>query len=143
PDDQAGFTPLYSSDFHSPGGFDWRPSSNVLWIADRKADGPALLSAVGSTAGDHKRGVRLATFSLPGETVPSSVAFYRGGLMPTFRNDLLIASEQGRHLLRVRFDSVDQTRVIGTERLLQDTVGGVRAVAVSSSGAIYIATSDA
>ena len=37
PEDQAGLTPLYSSDIYSPGGFDWRPASNVLWIADRGA----------------------------------------------------------------------------------------------------------
>jgi glucose/arabinose dehydrogenase len=143
PADQAGFTPLYSSDFHSPGGFDWRPGSNVLWIADRDARNSARLSAVGSTAGAQKRGVRIASYALPSGTVPSSVAFYRGGLMPTFRNDLLIASEEGRHLLRVRLDSVDQTKVVSTERLLQDAIGGVRVVAVSTSGTIYLATVDA
>lgn len=141
PEDQAGFTPLYSSDLHSPAGFDWRPASNVLWIADRDARNSARLSAVGSIGGAQKRGVRLASYTLP--SAPSSVAFYRGGLMPTFRNDLLIASEEGRHLLRVRLDSVDQTKVIGTERLLQDVIGGVRVVAVSPSGTIYLATVDA
>jgi glucose/arabinose dehydrogenase len=143
PEDQAGFSPLYSADFHSPGGFDWRPSSGILWIADRDIGGPARLSAVGSTAGDRKRGVRLASYSLPSGTVPSSVAFYRGGLMPTFRNDLLIASEEGRHLLRVRFDATDQTKVVGTERLLQDAIGGVRVVGVNPAGTIYVATADA
>jgi glucose/arabinose dehydrogenase len=142
PADQAGFTPFYSSDVHSPGGFDWRPASNVLWIADRDARSSARLSAVGSAAGAQKRGVRLASYTLPSGTVPSSVAFYRGGLVPTFRNDLLIASEEGRHLLRVRLDPEDQTKVIGTERLFQDAIGGVRVVAVSPAGTIYLATAD-
>jgi aldose sugar dehydrogenase len=141
PEDQAGFTPVYAADLHSPGGFDWRPSSGVLWVADRVAPNSARLNVVGA-AGPQKRGVKLGSYVLPSGTMPSSVAFYRGGLIPAFRNDLLIASEEGRHLLRVRFDSVDQTKVIATERLLQDAIGGVRAVAVSPSGTIYVATAD-
>ena len=143
PNDQAGLTPLYSADVHSPGGFDWRPSSSVLWIADRASDGSAKVTAVASTPGATKRGVTLTTYALPRGTIPSSVAFYRGGLIPAFRNDLLIASEAGRHLFRMRFDSVDQTKVIGTERLLQNAIGGVRVVAVNPRGTIYLATAGA
>ena len=43
----------------------------------------------------------------------------------------------------MRFDSVDQTKVIGTERLLQNAIGGVRVVAVNPRGTIYLATADA
>jgi glucose/arabinose dehydrogenase len=143
PADQAGLTPMYGSDFHSPRGFDWRPASTVLWMADRVSDGSARLTAIESPAGTEKRGVRLATYVLPRGTVPSSVAFYRGPLIPAFEHNLLIASEEGRHLYRVRFDSADPTKVIGTERLLQDAIGGVRAVAVSPGGTIYLATEDA
>jgi aldose sugar dehydrogenase len=143
PEDQAGLTPLYSTNVHSPGGFDWRPASNVLWIADRDARNSARLSVVGSTAGTEKRGVQLGSYALPSGTVPSAVAFYRGGLTPSFRDDLLIASDEGRHLLRVRLDPADQTKVIGTERLFQDAIGGVRVVAVSPRGTIYLATADA
>jgi len=86
--------------------------------------------------------VRLISYALPRGTVPSSVAFYRGALMPAFRNNLFVASEEGRHLFRVRFDSADPTKVIGTERLLQNAIGGVRVVAVSPGGVIYLATGD-
>jgi glucose/arabinose dehydrogenase len=143
PADQAGLTPMYGSDFHSPRGFDWRPASSVLWMADRVSEGSARLTAIGSKAGTEKRGEKLTSYALPRGTVPSSVAFYRGALMPSFENNLLIASEEGRHLFRVRFDSADPTKVIGTERLLQDAIGGVRAVAVSPGGTIYLATEDA
>jgi glucose/arabinose dehydrogenase len=80
---------------------------------------------------------------LPRGTVPSSVAFYPSDAMPAFRDNLLIASEQGRHLLRVRFDPKERTKVIGTERLLQNAIGGIRAVGVNREGAIYLATADA
>jgi len=143
PADQAGLTPLYGADFHSPRGFDWRPASTVLWMADRVSENSARLTAIDSPAGAEKRGVSLTSYALPRGTLPSSVAFYRGASMPAFRNNLLIASEEGRHLLRVRFDSGDATTVIGTERLLQNAIGGVRVVAVSPRGVIYLATADA
>jgi glucose/arabinose dehydrogenase len=140
PDDQAGLTPTYASDFHSPRGFDWR--ANVLWIADRDAVNSARLSAIAWTTVGGNRAVRLASYALPRGTLPSSVAVYSGGLIPTFRNDLIIASEEGQHLLRVRFDPVDPTKVVGTERLLQNAIGGIRVVAVSPDGAIYLAAAD-
>ena len=87
--------------------------------------------------------VLLARYALPRGTVPSSVAFYRGALMPAFQDNLLIASEEGRHLFRVRFDSADPKKVTGTEKLLQNAIGGVRVVAVSPGGLIYLATADA
>ena len=143
PADQAGLTPLYVSDFHSPRGFDWRPASTVMWMADHVSEDSSRLTAIDSAAGNEKRGVRLTSYALPRGTIPSSVAFYRGASMPAFRNNLLIASDEGRHLLRVRFDSGNPTRVVGTERLLQNAIGGVRVVAVSPRGVIYLATADA
>jgi len=127
PADQAGLTPTYATDLHSPHGFDWQPGSRVLWI----------------TAGARRRGVRLAAYSLPRDTRPSAAAFLRGPSLPGLQNDLLIASAEGRHLLRVRFDRSSVTRVVATERLLQDVVGGVRAVAVSPDDGLYIASDDA
>ena len=143
PDDQAGLTPTYASDLHSPRGFDWQPGSRVLWITDRRADDTASLTAVGSIAGGQRRGVRLAAYSLPRDTRPSSAAFLRGTSLPGLQNDLLIASAEGRHLLRVRFDRSSATRVASTERLLQDVVGSVRVVAVAPDAGLYVATDDA
>ena len=143
PADQAGFTPAYATDLHSPRGFDWQPGSRVLWITDRLPDNSASLTGVASAPGAQRRGVQLASYALPSGTRPSSVAFLRGSAVPELRNDLLIASEEGRHLLRVRFDAGGGTRVAATELLLQDRVGGVRVVAVSPDGSLYIGTEDA
>jgi len=143
PDDQAGLTPTYATELHSPRGFDWQPGSRVLWITDRRPDDTASLTAVGSSAGAQRRGVRLAAYSLPRDTRPSSAAFLRGTSLPGLQNDLLIASAEGRHLLRVRFDRSSATRVASTERLLQDVVGSVRVVAVAPDAGLYVATDDA
>lgn len=141
PDDQAGGTPLYSYAYRSPSGFDWA-ASNTLWIADRDSPGSGRLSAVASER-PRLRGVVRGVFALPRGTVPSAVASHRGGSIPAFRDNLLVASNEGRHLLRIRLDPLQPARVVGTERLLQDRIGGVRLVAVGPDGAIWIATAHA
>jgi glucose/arabinose dehydrogenase len=143
PDDQAGFTPMYAAPFHSPRGFGWQPGSNLLWIADQTSEASAVIEAIGASPGSGRRGEKRASYRLPRGTRPSSIAFYRGQLMPALQDNLLIASDEGRHLLRLRFDPADPTAVIGTERLLQNVIGGLRAVAAGPNGKIYIATSDA
>jgi glucose/arabinose dehydrogenase len=143
PEDQAGLTPMYLADLRSPHGLDWRQESSVLWILDQSSPGQASITAVGnSNVGTRKSGVRLASYSLPRGTEPSSLVAYHGALIPGLRNNLLIASNEGRHLLRLRLDAANDTKVIATERLLQNTIGGIRVVALSPGGAIYIATAD-
>jgi glucose/arabinose dehydrogenase len=71
------------------------------------------------------------------------MAFYRGGLIPAFRDDLLIASDEGRHLLRMRIDPRDPNRSVPADRLLLDAIGGIRVVGVAPTGAIYVGTARA
>ena len=119
PDDQAGATPVYSEGFRSPVGFDWDPrqAPGTLWIADRDAGASTLRRVVADTAprAGRKRGVVDNAYALPAASVPASVAFYRGGLFPAMASSLLIASDEGRHLLRISGDRADA--------LLQDRVG--------------------
>ena len=53
---------------------------------------------------------------------------------------LLIASDEGRSLLRLRTDPLVPTRIIASEHLLHDQIGGIRSPAVGPDGAIYVAT---
>ncbi len=146
PRDQAGGTPLYSYAYRSPSGLDWDPISGSWWIADRETMTSARLSAVapghGSRPGETRSVVR-GSYALPSTTPPSSVAFYRDRRFSALSGSLLIASDEGRHLLRLRIDPQNPARILATERLLQDLVGGVRAVAVGPEGAIYFATARA
>jgi glucose/arabinose dehydrogenase len=140
PDDQAGASPLYASASRAPAGVDWQPETGVLWVADRL--GPAII-AVGaeSTAiGRGTRGVVQQRWPLPAASVPSGAAFARGTLIPVLSGDLLVASSEGRHVLRVRFDPLNRSRVAAMEPLLQDLVGPVVAIASGPEGAIYFAT---
>jgi glucose/arabinose dehydrogenase len=149
PDDQASSTPVYSEGYRSPGGFDWDPpsASGTLWVVDRGAGASSVRGVVpdpASRAGE-KRGVVRGAYMLPAASVPASVAFYRGHLFPAFAGSLLIASNEGRHLLRISRDPGpgDGGADRRFERLLQDRVGGVRAVAVAPDGVIYFANATA
>jgi glucose/arabinose dehydrogenase len=159
PADQAGSTPIYSDGSRSPGGFDWDPrggASGTIWIADRDAAGSSRLRAVGQDPGvaaGSKRGIVRGTYALPASTTPSSVAFYRGALFPAFAGSLLVASEDGRHLLRIALGDRSPMEASGgdgftavpvsTERLLHERVGGLGVVAVGPEGAIYFGTASA
>ncbi len=138
PDDQAGASPLYASASRAPTGLDWQPQTGVLWVADRL--GPAIIAvdAEPAAAGKGTRGVVQQRWPLP--SVPSGAAFARGALIPVLAGDLLVASSEGRHLLRVRFDPLNRSRVAATEPLLQDLVGPIVAIASGPDGAIYFAT---
>jgi len=140
PDDQSGATPVYSYGLRSPRGFDWQPGSGTIWIADAAADGAARLRGVQIAAIRPRRATTAVTYSVPGLSSASSAAFYRGDRIPAFRGDLFVAAAEGQQLLRLRFDSQNATRVVATERLLQDALGALRAICVRPDGTIYVAT---
>ena len=71
-----------------------------------------------------------------------SLAFYSSDLLPELRDDALVASPAGRHLLRLRFADADPTRIASAEPLLQDQVGAIRVVTIGPDGAIYFCTAD-
>ena len=140
PDDQAGATPVLSYQLRSPRGFDWQPGSGTIWIVDTAADDATRLSVIATSANRPRRASTIATYAVPSLAGASAAAFYRGNLIPPFRGDLLIASDEGRHIHRIRFNPRDPTHVAATERLLQDVAGGVRVVFVAEDGAIYFCT---
>jgi aldose sugar dehydrogenase len=143
PDDQAGGSPLFSYAYRSPRGFDWHPTSQALWIADRDRPDWSRLSVVAMGEGRLRRGVPRTAYRLPQDSPASSIAFYRADASPALRNNLFLASEEGRHLLRILIDPQEPSRIVATERLLQDVIGGVRTVSVGADGAIYLGTANA
>jgi glucose/arabinose dehydrogenase len=60
-----------------------------------------------------------------------------------FRDNLFIAAEAGRHLMRFQFDPKNAERIIAAERLMQDQVGRVRVVAMGPDEALYVASDTA
>jgi quinoprotein glucose dehydrogenase len=141
PDDQRGFVPLYSSAYRSPRGIAWHVPSDTLFVATQEVDG-GRLDAITSD-GARRRGSVQTTIALPAGTVPSGVAVYPDtGSVEALRGNVLIASDEGRSLLRLRTDPLKPTHIVGTEQLLQDRIGGIRAPVVGPDGAIYLATED-
>ncbi len=136
PRDQTFGTPLFARGFHSPRGLGWEPSSGVLWVVDHDAQGELDLL----DAGARGAGSVLARYRLPADLEPSSLAVYPAGIVPLFEDNVLVASDEGRELLRLTPDVRDRRQAPRAERLLAGELGGIRAVAVSLSGAIYIAT---
>jgi glucose/arabinose dehydrogenase len=130
--------PVLETNLRSPRGFDWHPRSGALWTADAVSAENETLRVRASDPrrpGPALRDVR----SLPPSTDPAAVAFARGSLLPLLEGDLFVASRQGRHLLRLRFDRRDPMRVIGTERLFSG-LAPFTAVASGPDGALYAGT---
>jgi glucose/arabinose dehydrogenase len=144
PDDQTGGTPVYSYGAPEPAGIDWDPRSGLMWVAGAGTGASRLSAVVPEPAqGSAKRRGRFgATHALAPPTIPSSAAFYQGRLFPALAGDLLVASDEGRHLLRLHFDAQAPARPMATERLLQDRVGGIRAVTIGAAGEIYFVTAN-
>ena len=139
PDDQRSYVPLYSAGYRSPRGLAWHVPSNTLWVVTQEA-GAGRLNAVASDS-VRRRGAVQTTLALPAGTVPSGLAIYPNtGVVEAFRGNLLIASDEGRSLLRLRTDPLMPARITATEQLLQDRIGGIRAPVVGPDGAIYLAT---
>jgi glucose/arabinose dehydrogenase len=143
PADQENLTPVFAYGFRSPHAVDWQPGTGELWMADAANTGSSLLYVLRRVGSPRVRGMVSAAFTLPKPTTGSSIAFYRGPAIPAFQGNLLVASEEGQHVLRVRFDPADRTRIVATERLLQNQIGGVRVVAVSPGGTVYLGTASA
>ena len=138
PSDQR-VLPLYASAYRSPRGLAWHIPSKTLWILTQEAAG-GRLDAITSDRAPH-RGHLQATIALPDAVVPSGLAVYPGvGVAEALRGNILIASETARLLLRLRVDPHIPTQILGTEELLRDRIGAIRAPVVGVDGAIYVAT---
>jgi glucose/arabinose dehydrogenase len=142
PDDRMGQTPVFSLDHPQPLAMDWQPASGHLWVVDRLGADAGRLSAVTNDE-KQKRAAFRTSYALPQGSGASSAAFYRGSLMPIFRDNLFIAAEMARELVRLRFDPANASRIVSVERLLKNQIGAVRVVAEGKDGALYIATESA
>jgi glucose/arabinose dehydrogenase len=135
PPDQAGGTPVYALHVGEPRGIGWSAGGGTLWIVEE-----TRLQAVASSAPAAKRGTPVAHYRLPAGTGPGGAAFYKGDLIRGFAGDLLVASDEGRAILRLRFDPGDPRTIAASEQLLRDQVGGIRTIGVDRAGVVYFCT---
>ena len=143
PDDRPGFSPIYSLDHPGPRALAWQPSTGDVWVLDSLGETSGRLTAVPPADAKQKDSAAPVQYALPEGTGAVSAAFYRGALMPVFSDNLFIAAEAGRHLIRLQFDSDRPERIVSTERLLQDKLGSIRLVAQGPDEALYLANDSA
>ncbi len=142
PDDQPRSSPIFSLAHPQPYALDWQPRSGHLWVVDRLEANGGRLSVIEGRATEQAAGGR-PSYALPAGTGAASAVFYRGDLMSAFKDNLFIAAEIGRELIRLRFDPDNPLRVAGVERLLKNQIGPVRVVAEGRDGALYLASESA
>ena len=66
---------------------------------------------------------------------PSGMAFYDSEAMPGWKGDLLVGALKYRMLVRL---DIENGRIIGEERMLEDTIGRIRDVRIGPHGEIYL-----
>ena len=138
PREQNG-TPVIAGGLEQPVSAAWDRARSSAWIVNRGARAAVLSSVVISPSQLPRPGIN---YRLP-ESGVESVAVHNGGRLAGFANDLLLASTDGRHILRLRLPQDGRSRQVTTEPLLQDLVGPIRLVAAAPDGTIYFATPDA
>jgi glucose/arabinose dehydrogenase len=140
PGDQSGSTPIFSLDHPHPSAMDWQPSTGTLWVVDRLGTDAGRLSEVTSGDPNQRRGASRTSYALPQGTGATSASFYRGDLMPIFKNNFFVAAAGARELIRLRFDPHNASKIVSVERMLRDRIGGVRVVTEAPDGSIYLAS---
>ena len=138
PRDQTGTTPAVAGGVTIAQGLAWDPRVPVLWIVDNDSTS-GHLSGVSMSEPPVRAIVRART-ELPSGS--GSVVFYTADTVAEFRNNALIASTNG-YILRLRFVEDDATRVLDSEKLLENQVGPIRVVVTAADGAIYFCTDTA
>ena len=151
PRDNPLASPVYSWGHRDPRGLAWHPVTGALWVAEPGRPGTTELNRVEAggnygwprVAGDEVLpGMRRPHLYLPRSMAVGGASFYDGRELAGFRHDLFLATLDGGHLLRVRFDPADPSRVTGTERLLDGHFGRLGAVVTGPDGGLYVATSN-
>ena len=126
PRDNPFASPVYSWGHRDPRALDWHPQTGALWLvgAGRRRRGASSTAsrpgvnygwpvAVDPGGFAPLPGMHQPVLSLSPPAAPSGAAFYTGAAIPGFRHDLFLATLDGAHLLRVRLDPTDPSRILG------------------------------
>jgi glucose/arabinose dehydrogenase len=138
PPDQNG-TPVLAGGLEEPRAAAWDAGRSALWTLDRRIGGYVLTSVVLAPG----EPARVGSSVQIGEPGAASVTVTGGSQLPNFDKNVLLASPEGRYILRLRPLETGRAREFAAERLLQDRVGAVRLVAAAPDGSVYFTTADA
>jgi glucose/arabinose dehydrogenase len=144
-------SPIYTYGHRNPQGLDWHPVSGELWATEHGPTGNDEVNLIlpGRNYGwpiiqgsQTAPGMVAPVLVFTPSVAPSGASFYRGSLVPGFRNDFFFACLRGVHIHRVRFDPSDPRRIVAQERLLESRFGRLRDVVNAPDGALYFCTSN-
>jgi aldose sugar dehydrogenase len=137
----------------NPQGLDWHPDTGDLWATEHGQEANDELNLLrrginygwpvieGAATRPDMEAPKLFFFPPP-SVAPSGLSFYTGTRMPGFSRNLFFATLRGMHVHRVRLDPADPTRIVGTERLLDNRFGRIRDVVPGPDGALYFCTNN-
>lgn len=113
-----------------------RPGANYGWpiISYGLADTGGPLS--GTT---QKAGLQQPVYYWDPSTAPSGMTFYKGNLIPEWKNNLFIGALKGSHIIRLIIDN-SKSRVVGEERLLIKEQQRFRHIVQGPDQALYAIT---
>lgn len=126
---------LWEGEFGPRGGDEInliKPGKNYGW--------PTITYGIeysGETIGEgitQKEGLEQPVYYWDPVVSPSGMSFYDGNLIPEWKNNLLIGCLSGMHILRL---VIEDNKVVGEERLLEDQQQRFRDVTVGKDGAVY------
>lgn len=145
---------IFSYGHRNAQGLDWQPGTNLMFQTEHGPstfDGPPGGDEVniverGKNYGwplihhrESRAGLESPLLEYTPAVAPASGTFYRGSLLPQFRDNFFYGGLRGQALVRVRLDG---RRVVGEERLLEKQYGRIRDVAEGPDGALYFSTSN-
>lgn len=155
---QAGAMPqIYAYGIRNPQGLDINPSTGDLWEAEFGPRGGDEINIIragknygwatitygieysGEKVGDgiqQKNGMEQPVYYWDPVVSPSGICFYNGDAIPEWKNNLFIACLSSQHICRL---IIENNKVVGEERLLEDKNERFRDVAYSN-GILYAVT---
>jgi glucose/arabinose dehydrogenase len=111
------------------------PGVNYGWPVVTYGVNYGIGTAIGE--GTEKAGMAQPLHHWTPSIAPSGLAFYEGDRFPGWRGDLFVGSLKFELLLRLQ---LEDGRVVGEERLLEEALGRIRDVRQGPDGLLYLLT---
>lgn len=142
PDDQPGYSPVHMTDVGRPGGLAWALADDRLWVANGGHAGGGTLDVARPDVGTSRRGTRrtiAARYAVPGGETPTAAVLYAGEAFKAWEGDLLVSLRPSGHLLRLDLDRTSPDAIVGTDIVLDGSLGPMRAIVVAADGSLFLA----
>jgi glucose/arabinose dehydrogenase len=158
--DNGALPELYSIGHRNPQGIALHPETGDLWQTEHGPRGGDELNRVraganygwptitygieysGATIGDgiqQKDGMEQPVYYWDPVISPSGITFYKGDRVPEWKNNLFISSLSAKHIIRL---VIDDSRVVGEERLLASEGQRFRDITQGTDNALYAVTDE-